>query len=69
MVAPFVRKQMAQSVVDTRQISVRRSCALFGVSQTCYRYAAKNKDENKVVADSLIALSLCHRTWGFGLMF
>jgi putative transposase len=60
---------MAQSVVDTRQISVRRSCQIFSVSQTCYRYAAKSRDENKAVADSLIALSLCHRTWGFGLMF
>jgi putative transposase len=60
---------MAQSAVEIRQISIRRSCQLFGVSQTCYRYAAKNKDENKVVADSLIALSLRSRTWGFGLMF
>jgi putative transposase len=60
---------MAQSAVQSHPISVRRSCSLFSVSQTCYRYAAKNKDENKVVADSLIALSLCHRTWGFGLMF
>ena len=69
MVAPFVRKQMAQSAVEIRQISVRRSCQIFSVSQTCYRYAAKNRDESKVVSDSLIALSLCHRTWGFGLMF
>ena len=69
MVAPFVRKQMAQSAVEIRQISIRRSCQLFGVSQTCYRYAAKSRDENKVVADSLIALSLRSRTWGFGLMF
>jgi putative transposase len=60
---------MAQSAVTVRQISVRRSCQLFGVSQTCYRYAAKSRDENKVVADSLIALSLRSRTWGFGLMF
>jgi putative transposase len=69
VVTLFVRKQMAQSAVETRRISVRRSCQLFQVSQTCYRYAAINKDENKQVADSLLALSLCHRTWGFGLMF
>ncbi len=69
MVAPFVRKQMAQSVVDTRQINVRRSCQIFNVSQSCYRYAAKNAGENKAVTDSLIALSLRNRTWGFGLMF
>jgi putative transposase len=69
VVAPFVRKQMAQSAVTVHQISVRRSCVIFGVSQTCYHYAAKNKDENKAVADSLIALSLRNRAWGFGLMF
>jgi putative transposase len=60
---------MAQSAVGARQISVRRSCQLFGVSQTCYHYAAKSRDENKVVADSLMALSYSHRAWGFGLMF
>jgi Integrase core domain len=59
---------MAQSAAEIRQISVRRSCQIFNVSPTCYRYAAKNKEENKVVADSLIALSLCHRTCGFGLI-
>lgn len=41
----------------------------FSVSQTCYRYAAKNSDENKVVADSLMARSYRCRAWGFGLMF
>jgi putative transposase len=60
---------MAQSAVTVHQISVRRSCVIFGVSQTCYHHAAKNKDENKAVADSLIALSLRNRAWGFGLMF
>jgi hypothetical protein len=60
---------MAQSAATVHQISVRRSCVIFGVSQTCYHYAAKNKDENKAVADSLIALSLRNRARGFGLMF
>lgn len=60
---------MAQSAVAVRQISVRRSCQLFGVSQTCYRYGARFRDENQVVANSLLALSYSHRTWGFGLMF
>ncbi len=60
---------MAHGVVADRQVSVRRSCKLFSVSQTCYRYAAKQRDENQALADSLLALSYRCRTWGFGLMF
>jgi hypothetical protein len=60
---------MIFAALTVSQISVRRSCGLFCVSQTCYRYAAKSRDENKVVVDSLIALSLRSRTWGVGLMF
>jgi putative transposase len=62
-------KQIAQNVVDTLQISVRCSCQLFCVSQTCYRYAAKWRDGYNVFSDSLNALSLRSRTRGFALMF
>ena len=60
---------MAQHTVEVRGISIRRSCALHSVSLTCYRYSAKNSDENDMLAKALVVLSQQHRTWGFGLMY
>lgn len=48
--------------------SIMRNCQNFNVSQTRCRYLAKFQCENNAVANSLIALLLCHSTWGFGLI-
>jgi putative transposase len=37
---------MAQHTVANRAISIRLACSAFGISETCYRYQAKLKDEN-----------------------
>lgn len=60
---------MAQNVVATKQISIRRACRLFTVSETCYRYQAKLSDDNAIVADWLLRLTYSNRRWGFGLCF
>jgi putative transposase len=60
---------MALHTVEVRGISIRRSCALYSVSVTCYRYSAKNSDENDLLAKALMTLSQQHRTFGFGLMY
>ena len=55
--------------VTQRDISIRLSCALFGLSETCYRYQAKLSDENALIADWLIRVTQNQRNWGFGLCF
>ena len=60
---------MARSVVDAKRASVRLACKAFQISEHCYRYEAKLSDENKVIADQLIALTSEEKTWGFGLCF
>lgn len=69
MVAPSARKQMAQEVTKTRSISARRSCKLFSISLTCWRYSRKNDPENDQIARQLMILAQQHTTWGFQLMF
>jgi putative transposase len=41
---------MAQDAVSSRNISVRFACQLFVVSETCYRYRAKLREENAAIA-------------------
>lgn len=60
---------MAQNVVATKRISIRRACRLFAVSETCYRYQATLSNENAIVADWLLRLTYTNRRWGFGLCF
>jgi len=60
---------MAQHAVQQRGVSVRLACEAFKVSQTCYRYVAKNDTENEEIADWLLRLTDNHRNWGFGLCF
>ena len=50
-------------------VSVALACRSFGISETCYRYAPKLSDDNERIADMLMAVTLAHRTWGFGLCF
>lgn len=60
---------MAKAAVAQRGISIRLACAIFQISETCYRYAAQRNAENEAIADWLLRLTDNHRTWGFGLCF
>jgi len=46
VVKPSRRREMAQQVVEQQSVSVRLACLAFGISQTCYRYQAKQSAEN-----------------------
>ena len=52
-----------------RGISVAVACRTFGVSETCYRYSPKLRDENAQIADLLVGLTEVRKTWGFGRCF
>lgn len=60
---------MAQEVVHSKRTCIRVACAIFGISQSCYRYEAKHKGENEQIANWLLRLTENHRTWGFMLCF
>ena len=60
---------MAETAVERRGVSIALACRAFGVSETCYRYSPKLKDENEVIADLLMGLTDARKTWGFGLCF
>ncbi|SUA56909.1 Uncharacterised protein [Oligella urethralis] len=69
MVAPSRRKEMAQKAVQYRGVSIRLACQAFGISQSCYYYQAKGREENELIADWLLKLTAEQKTWGFGLCF
>ena len=69
MVKPSHRREMAKQAAKTREISIRLACRIFGISETCYRYQAKNSQENDQIADWLLRLTQAYKTWGFGLCF
>ena len=56
MVRPSHRREMAQKAVSQNHVSIRLACEIFGVSETCYRYEAKNNAENELIANWLIAV-------------
>lgn len=69
MVRPSRRREMAKCVVSTGRLSIRAACTAFTISETCYRYLPKLSDENAVIADWLMRLTKCNRSWGFMLCF
>jgi putative transposase len=69
VVRPSQRCEMAKKAVAERSISVRFACAVFLISETCYRYKRKLSAENGRIADWLIRLTENQRNWGFGLCF
>lgn len=69
MVTPSRRRELAKKAVTHRDISIRLSCKLFGISETCYRYQAKLNDENALIANWLLRIAQNQRNWGFGLCF
>jgi putative transposase len=62
---------MAHTAKERHGLSIKRSCTLFGVSETCYRYAAKSAPENAKIAAMLhqIVSTEHQERWGFGLCF
>jgi putative transposase len=69
MVRPSQRREMARWAVTHKAISLRKACATFEVSPTCYRYQPKAEPENARIADWLVRLTSTYRNWGFGLCF
>ena len=69
MTRPSQRREMVETAVARRGISIALACRTFGVSETCYRYSPKLNDENEQIADLLIGLTKARKTWGFGLCF
>ena len=69
MIRPSQRREMAETVVARRGISIALACRTFGLSETCYRYSPKLRPENEEIADLLVGLTTSRRSWGFGLCF
>ena len=69
MVKPSHRREMAKQVVKDREISIRLACRIFDISETCYRYQAKNSQVNDKIADWLLCLTQAYKNRGFGLCF
>lgn len=61
--------RVAQQCVEQQGTSIRLACLAFGISQTCYRYQAKQSADNVEIADHLVRLTHNQRNWGFGLCF
>ena len=59
---------MAQQIVE-QGVSIRLACLAFRISQSCFRYQAKQSAEHIQIADALIRLTHNQRNWGFGLCF
>jgi putative transposase len=68
-VRPLHRRVMAEKAAKEKTVSVKLACQAFGVSESCYRYVAKLRDENELIADWLLKLTDNHRAWGFGLCY
>jgi putative transposase len=62
---------MAHHAKIHHKISIHTLCALFGISETCYRYIPKNKEENAVITAKLheIVNTKHQERWGFRLCF
>ncbi|MDP2050067.1 MAG: IS3 family transposase [Cypionkella sp.] len=69
LTGPSQRREMAETAVERRGVSIALACRAFGVSETCYRYSPKLKDENEEIADLRVGLTDARKTWGFGLCF
>ena len=69
MVRPFQRRVMARQAVKAGATSIAHAGRTFGLSQSCYHYLAKNREDNAVIADWLVRLTSAYRDWGFDLCF
>jgi len=57
------------NAVAQKNISIRKACAFFQLSEGCYHYEPKLSIENDRIADWLIRITTNQRNWGFGLSF
>ena len=48
---------MAKEVVQQRGIPIRMACAVFSVSESCYRYESRQNTENEEIANWLLRLT------------
>ena len=53
---------MAETPLERRGLSNALACRAFGISETCYRYSPKLKDENEVIAGLLTGLKDARKT-------
>ena len=60
---------MAQKTVPDFHTSIKLACAIFSVSESCYRYETKSNTEKEQIANWLIRLTDKNRSWGFGLCY
>ena len=60
---------MARKAVAAGRCSIRLAYQVFSISETCYRYQAKLKHENAVIAGWLLRLTNNQPNWGFGLRY
>ena len=60
---------MAKQTVVSHKLSIRSVCAIFAISETCYRYSAKRSAENDQIVDWLLRLTSNQRNSGFGLCY
>ena len=60
---------MAEEAVARRKVSIALACRTFGISETCYRYGPKLRDENEQIADLLVGLTASQKNLGVWAMF
>ena len=60
---------MARETVASKSIPIKAACAIYGISESCYRYQAKNDSENEFIARWLLDLCSDKKRWGFGLCY
>lgn len=51
VVRPSHRREMVQKAVRDNHIPIRLACAIFSVSETCYRHEVKSNAENEQIAN------------------
>jgi hypothetical protein len=62
-------REMTKTAVERQGASIALACRAFGISETCYRYSPKLKDENEEIADLLTGLTDARKTRGVRPMF
>ena len=67
--SPSHRREMAQRAVRDKAAPIRLACEALRVSDSCYRYEAKNNAENELNANWLICLTDNKLSPGFGLCY
>ena len=62
---------MAHHTHSRHKVSIRKVCALFGISETCYRYQLTQTEINQRIADKLLEITTTkgQTTWGFKLCY